>query len=55
MENPKPVANLMDQSEAKWSICLFYKMALVFRDLLKNNKKEYTLVYDSLDFMLFRD
>jgi len=30
-------------------------MALVFRDLLKNNKKKYILAYDSLDFMLFRD
>ena len=55
MNSPKPVANLMGQTEAKWSTRLFHKMALVFRDLLKNNKKEYILVYDSLDFMLFRD
>jgi len=30
-------------------------MVFVFRDLLKNNKKEYILAYDSLGFMLFRD
>ena len=55
IKSPKPVTNLRCQTEAKWSTCRFYKMALVFRDLLKNNKKEYILVNDSLDFMLFRD
>jgi len=55
MNSPKPVANLRRQTEAKWPTCQFYKMVFVFHRLLKNNKKEYILVYDSLDFMLFRD
>ena len=55
IKSPKPVANLRCQTESKWSACRFNKMALIFRDLLKNNKKEYTLVQDSLDFILFRD
>ena len=49
MNSPKPVANLVGQAELSGPI------GLVFRDLLKNNKKEYILVHDSLDFMLFRD